>query len=272
MKKIALLIILSITPCIALAQEDLPNIFIWSVPEGVAEQSVQLPETPLKKSKSKKNEEIILDLSDDSAYNATILKGYTEYREAANIIFLKDSEDEFILNIKKPQKFLPASLINKQAVYSSGIQAAGKFSSDEYSISPSAAKTSGQIGGFSFGTSYSTDIDNSQLEQAASMFTRFEHKNFALSSSYRKTLGTTHGNIADAMYITPEFKLNNIFTVKDVFKSEITKERITHELVLSVNPLKGSDRLKFEFGAGQTFDRNHEITKTKIRFSTQFKL
>jgi hypothetical protein len=254
------------------AQEDLklPNIFICPVSDdSEPPQVLPIPESAIKKAKPKKKEaqeEIYLDLSSSGTY-ATTLKGYAEYRDATNEIFMKDS-DRLVLNIRKPQKFVPVSLTNSRRTIQ---PQTGKFSANEYKIVPSAVNSTAKVGAFSFGTTYTTAIDNSQLEEAASMFTRYEYKKFALGTSYRRTTGATSGMFNDSFFIAPEYRLNSVFTIRDIVRQDITKERITNEVVLSMQPLKGSDRLRFDAGVGQTFDKNRELLRTKIQFTTQFR-
>ncbi len=209
-------------------------------------------------------------------YDGMVLKGYAEYRDDEDAIVLMDANSNFALNIQKPQKFGSKSLIsNKQHNYTA---AYNPYNFEHYTISPLSGKSSAKVntplgGGFSFGTTYGSVVDSAQIEQVTSMYTKYEYKRFALSSSYAKTLGTTSGMTFDSFYLTPELKLNSIFTVKEVYKSEITKNRTSLEFVVSVTPLgyKGNDRLNFELGAGQTFDINNQVVKSKLRFSTQYK-
>ena len=286
MKKIALLLILlgltTISPCFS-AEESLilPNIFIWSIPEDVNEE---IANEPMNKDASENeyinSDEITLDLNNKSLgekISATTLKGFAEYKEGVEAIYLKDDKNNYVLNIRQPQKIESEKLVKsaQSPALMTHMTGSARYSSEEYTgISKSTAKAIEKVGGLTFGTMFSQEVDYSQLEEATSLFTRYDTKRFALTSSYRKTLGTTHGNYADSLYVIPELKINNIFSIQEVFKADITRNRKTSELVLNIKPFgnQGSDRLNFELGAGQTFDDNNELMRTKVRFSTKFKL
>lgn len=290
MKNLLLLaVLLFLTGLPALAEDvinadtKLPNIFIWALPEDLT--SPQGVEESAKA--KKKNKEVpASDVQQDNVFepqeeepvvlNATTLKGYAEYVEDAEDVYLMDDHTQFTLNLKTPQKVTSQKIVddNKIVPKMDEIYSISKFKGEEYSISPTSRNVTVKDGGWSAGTTFSSGISTSQLENTTGLFTRYENKHFAISSAYAKNNMTTRGLTTDSFYVVPEFRLNSIFAVQGVLSADITRNRRSSELVLSVNPLgkKGIDRMNFEVGAKQTFDMNSGDMWSQFRFSTKFKL
>jgi hypothetical protein len=144
----------------------------------------------------------------------------------------------------------------------------------EYFIGSTNAVSATKIGGLSFGTTYGANLDQAAIHQETIAFTRYAHKKFAINTADRKLAATRTGVMSDSIFLIPEYKLNSVITLREVLRSDIMSERTTSELVLSVNPFgkKDTDRLRFEFAAGQTYDSHNEFVKSRLRFSTQLKL
>lgn len=246
-------------------------------PQGVEESA---------KAKKKNKEVPASDVQQDNVFepqeeepvvlNATTLKGYAEYVEDAEDVYLMDDHTQFTLNLKTPQKVTSQKIVddNKIVPKMDEIYSISKFKGEEYSISPTSRNVTVKDGGWSAGTTFSSGISTSQLENTTGLFTRYENKHFAISSAYAKNNMTTRGLTTDSFYVVPEFRLNSIFAVQEVLSADITRNRRSSELVLSVNPLgkKGIDRMNFEVGAKQTFDMNSGDMWSQFRFSTKFKL
>lgn len=207
--------------------------------------------------------------------DTTTLKGYAEYIEDSEAIHLKDDQNEFVLNLKVPQKISSKSLIDnyrpgptlKPNTYS-------KFGAEEYQIIPKGHNTVISSGGVSFGTTFDQDVDISQLEQTAGIFSSYKKGRFKLNTSYKRTIGSTIGNYTDNVYLTPEIQINKMFTLKQILSANVHTKIKKSELVLSVNPLiyMNNDRLNLELGAGNTYNQDNELVRTRIRFNTKFKL
>ena len=232
MKKIILIIALISLPCLA---KDLPNI--------------QIP---------------------DEEMNTT-LKGYAEYLEDSEAIYLKDNENKFVLNIKIPQKIESKSLLEKQITPSQNFDYS-KYNSEEYRVRPTNRSKSISRQAFSVGAKYDNDVDYAQFEQTAGLYTKYEKEWFSISTSYEKTIGSTNGVPVDTIYISPEFKLGQRVSIKPVLSSNLTYRRKKAELILSINPFLKSDRFNFELGTAQTFDENNVLIKNQFKFNTRFKL
>lgn len=207
--------------------------------------------------------------------DTTTLKGYAEYIEDSEAVHLKDDHDEFVLNLKVPQKITSKSLINsynpsfaaKPITYS-------KFGAEEYQIIPTGKNATVYAGDLSFGTSFGQDVDISELEHTAGFFTAYEKGPFKVKTGYSRTIGSTYSNYSDSVYFTPEIKINKVFSLKPVLSANVVTRRKKSELVLLIKPFAytNDDRLNLEIGAGQTYSPENDVIRSKIRFSTRFKL
>ncbi len=258
----------------------LQNIFIYAIPDDnstiIEQEEKDAPEDAyINPSQFKKKEkEIVLEqepCEDEVVLSATTLKGYTQYIEDANTIHLKDDNDEFVLNIKTPQKIASTQSLNF------GVPTAKptlKYINEEYLIAPNSINASSKVGNFTIGAQYNNEVDNiAMLEAETGLFTKYERKKFALSSSITKSLNTTYAQDYNTISITPEFKLNNYMSLKNVLSADVTRRRQSSKFIFSVNPFgPKDDRMFFEFGAKQTYNAETEDTSTQFSFSTQFKL
>lgn len=270
----------------------LPNIFIYTIPDNIkqkpevpedtdAPEDAYVNETPVSDKSDKVSEdEINLSLDgddyndeDDFTLNATTLKGYAEYMEDANTIHLKDDNNNFVLNLKVPQKISASKGMDLQDAINSKRMA--RYSDAEYNIAPNSVRTASKKGDFTFGALYGNEVDNiAMLESETGLFTKYEKSRFALSTTYKKNLNTTYNQFYDTISLAPEFKLNNYMSIKNEYKADLTRNRKSGALIFSFNPFgqKDSDRMRLELGAKQTIYEDNVTTKTEFSFSTQFKL
>lgn len=264
-------------------EDSLPNIFIYSIPDDTNEdkninQDTEKVEYIDDSNTLQENEEeavtLIPENIDDSAtIGATTLKGYAEYVEDSASVYLKDDNNNFVLNIKVPQKIsaskglnLSENSINRQPV---------RYTNAEYLIEPSSIKSSGKSGNFTFGALYKNEVDNiAMLESETGLFTRYEKSKFALSSSVKKSLNTTYAKDYNTISFTPELKLNNYISLKNTLSADVTRNRRSSELIFSLNPFGSRDtnRMLFEAGAKQTYFGDTGENKTQLNFSAKFKL
>lgn len=245
---------------------NLPNIFIYSLPDSDDEEIVDKVYVEEDNTAESSQDVIMLD---DTVLGATTLKGYAEYIEDSDAIHLKDENNQFVLNIKVPQKIAATKGMNLKRDANQTL----KYIDAEYAIAPTSIKTSGKSGDFTFGATYGNEIDNiAMLEKETGLFTKYEKNKFALSSTVKKSLNTTYAQDYNTISIAPEFKLNNHLSLKNVLSADVTRNRRSTKLVFSVNPLKDTDRLLLELGAKETIYLDTDFTKTEFSFSTIFKL
>ena len=265
---------------------EVRSIFIWQLPDTPTTQASEATDADISEYQDEDDTAADEPYSDAETANeeyseedislqpndSETLKGYLEYSEGAEDIYLKDDNNEFVLNLQVPQKFETWSATNSisipQTSFSKNVYA--RSGDITYNISPFVSTTSIKEGNFSFGTSYNESIDTSDLGFTTSFFTKYDKKHFSISSSYDKNAGVSYSRVIDKFSITPELKFNDHLSLKNVLTSDITRNRKQNSVILSIKPTK-DDRLRFEFGAGQTFDENREMIKTELKFQTQFK-
>lgn len=263
------------------------NIFVYHIPdeEEVKKEEPQQQDI-ISDDVTADTSPVILDynlenLNMDETYDevedmySCVLKGYAQYNEEdQEAIALEIPIEEIpIIAIKKPKKI--------SSEYFSGVNVSSslydsiytKFDGTEYAIAPLSVTTSNDIGkGFSAGTTYSQVIDYGELEQSSGIFSKYQYKNFAISTSFAKTVNTTNNTYNDNFYIIPEFKLNQYFTLKNILSADTVKKRKKAEIVLSFNPFgkRDFDRMRIEIGANETYDDMNNLLKNQFKFSTNF--
>lgn len=249
----------------------LPNIFIYAVPD---DDTKEFNENLVEYKEPDTNQEgdIIMLEDDNVTLGATTLKGYAQFIEDDAVIHLKDNDNNYVLNIKTPQKIAAEKGLNLSHTPQKQMQ---QYQDAEYKIAPSTIKSSGKAGNFTFGATYGTEVDNiAMLETETGLFTKYEKNRFAVSSSIKKSLNTTYALDYNTISIAPEFKLNDYMSLKNVLSADITRNRNSTKFVFTLNPFgkKDRDRVELEVGAKQTVYMDTDFTKTEFSFSTNFKL
>ena len=112
------------------------------------------------------------------------------------------------------------------------------------------------------------------LSNLLEFFQDMNIKNWAIQTAYSKTVNSTNNNYNDNFYFSPEWKVNQFFSLREVFSADIAKHRKKAEVVLSINPFgnKDSDRMRLEFGASQSYSNTNQVLRSQLKFSTNFKL
>lgn len=229
----------------------------------------------------------------DSDEEVIELRGYVQYEDEPqetifleeqgetpqNTIYMKTPTYKNSLDLKAPERVGSKSLItaiNKKQIQNSNVnrlEAASKFSTQEYNINPVSRSYSGKSGNMTFGTTYDSSISSAQLNYSTGVFTRYDGKHFAITSAISKNTGNNYDSYNDKMYIAPELKLTKRFSILNVIQSDMTQINKKNEVVLRYRPKIGShsDDIQFELGAAQSFRENQYINSS-VRFSTRFKL
>lgn len=314
MKKVSLTLIilmLSILPCRANSPFEIKidkisqsSVFVYHIPDEDKGQEEETPaqnqgEEPVitsddvtadtsinsEETNSEETDDEIVDEEDeniDGQYEmgdmyTDVLKGYAEYNEEeANTITLDDSPDELLkLDITKPAKVAKNDYTSlKSSSLKFYDNQYSKYTGSEYNIAPKSSTNYRKYKGFSAGTTYDQCIDYAEFEQSSGVFSRYEYKNWAIRTAYSKTVNSTNNNYNDNFYFSPEWKVNQFFSLREVFSADIAKHRRKAEVVLSINPFgnKDTDRMRLEFGASQSYSNTNEILRSQLKFSTNFKL
>lgn len=305
MKRVGLILMLGIIlslPCHSITLENVKQgdrlVFVYHIPDDDEQQNEeQLSEDTQKETQDIISDDITADTSivkgnneqedydyfEDEDYFISdmytdVLKGYAVYNEEdenEDIITLNPELEAFVLNIKKPISVKASKYTNLKLSDSLYDNIYTKLNGSEYSIAPMSNKHTDNLGyGLSTGTLYEQEISYGELEQSSGVFSRYEHKRFALTTAYTKTVNTTNNNYNDKFAITPEFKLNQYMTLKQKLSADTVKKRKKAELILSVNPFgkKDNDRLRFDFTVGETYDEVSNTFWNRYEFNTIFKL
>ena len=314
MKKVSLTLIilmLSILPCRANSPFEIKidkisqsSVFVYHIPDEDKGQEEETPaqnqgEEPVitsddvtadtsinsEETNSEETDDEIVDEEDeniDGQYEmgdmyTDVLKGYAEYNEEeANTITLDDSPDELLkLDITKPAKVAKNDYTSlKSSSLNFYDNQYSKYTGSEYNIAPKSSTNYRKYKGFSAGTTYDQCIDYAEFEQSSGVFSKYEYKNWAIRTAYSKTVNSTNNNYNDNFYFSPEWKVNQFFSLREVFSADIAKHRRKAEVVLSINPFgnKDTDRMRLEFGASQSYSNTNEILRSQLKFSTNFKL
>lgn len=264
-----------------LTEEEVEKIAAERDARLLKEQEDSVKQKKLSKKEKKAIEESeqlkLVQIKDEDTIAAGVLKGYAEYKEGADAVYLKDDNDEFILNIRKPQAITSTNIdLKKSNMFQQKYIDLSKYTSDEYRIASSNVEIRSNINSnFSFGTGYDSGLSRSQLEKTTSFFAEYKYKKLSLGTTFERYSGDMYGGkYYDTYYFIPTYKLNENVSVKGVFGADIVNSRKTSEFVLQYSPLanKGNDRLNFEIGTKQYFDNTNEMYRTRLRFSTMFKL
>lgn len=209
------------------------------------------------------------------------LNGYLEFSQME-----QEPEEEAIelespstaqVNFSKPKSVRANSLItaDKKPLFSpmqNSLEAASKFSTQEYNIKPVSTAYSRKFGQFSFGTSYDSSLDSARASYTTGVFTKYEGKYFALSSVFAKNT-RDYDSYSDKIYFIPELKLTKRLSLLDVMQTDVFQINKKNEVVLRYTPhmKKYADDVQFEVGVGQSFYQD-DYLNSSIRFSSRFKL
>ena len=260
-------------------KKELPKVFVWQLPDNAfvqedddedegGEYGYDEEDTNIADGTEEVYTEEEIGLPDSP------LKGYINYFDNENAITLDNFSSATRLKLSSPREYsvFNTSALKKISIPNSAFAESiySRSGNIEYNIAPVDASSSVKIGSFLFGTEYNESIDTSDLGFTTSVFTKYDTKYFSIKYAYNKNSGVSYSTVIDKFTLTPELKFNKYISIKDNFTSDITRNRSKNELVLSLKPMR-DDRLKFELGAGQTYDQSKALIKSEVKFSTQFK-
>ncbi len=202
-----------------------------------------------------------------------VLKGYAEYHEGEEDEVVLNSENYLSLNIKQPQS---VGIANYTQLKTTPLKfydnSYSKFYIPEFSIKPVSSSNYKEFGDIRVGTTYSQYIDTGELEQTSGIFSSYKYKNLTLKTTYAKTVNTTNNTYTDKIFFSPEWKINQYFTLGQNFSTDLVKGNKKAEIVLSINPLgkKDEELMRFDFGVSQSYSETSNTFKNQFRFATRF--
>ena len=221
------------------------------------------------------------DFSEDGDYAISdmytdVLKGYAEYNvEEEEGIELEIPDFSLItLNIKKPVSIEEQNFSYLKSTPLFTPNQYSRLNSSEYSIAPMYSSRSRQIGAFSAGTIFSQYIDTGELENSSGIFSRYQYKRLALTTTYTRTHSSTDNSYSDNFYFAPELKLNQYLTITERLSANPMTKNKKAEFILSINPFgeRDIDRLRLDLGTSQSYDDENNLLKSQFKFYTVFKL
>lgn len=230
------------------------------------------------------NEENIDSYFSEDPRETTQLDGYLEYNQNAedseneqNAVFLDPTKATGI-NLTQPKSLGSKSLISNSKKPSfqpikDDLEAASKFSTQEYDINPVSTSYSKKFGKFSLGTSYNSSMSSARANYSTGIFTKYEGKHFALNGGYSKKTNSNYDSFNDTFSFAPELKITKRLSLLDVMQTDLMQINKSNEVVLRYTPhfKKYAEEVQLELGAGQSFYQDTYINSS-VRFSTRFKI
>ena len=246
-------------------KDYIPNIFIYQIPDEPEEDDGEIGNT---------------ELNTNTVVKQPTITGEIQYFEHLDVVSLDKSIDAKKINLSKPQKISvslnQAKSMPNRSLKKPYLPVKSKYRGvEENWISDYKKGYEENIGPFSIGSSYSTSLSSlSSLEYSSGLFTKYKKNNFSFKTEYIKEQTASSGYTADSFSISPEYRLNSAVALKNIFTTNLTTNRKTAELVLMLTPFayKNNDRLNLELSAGQTYNDDYSILKSKFKFNTSFKL
>lgn len=302
MKKVSfilLLFILTLLPCSAQIENDeniTPGnrvVFVYHIPDSEPESE----EVEIEPVEDIVSDDITADTSLDSKYSdkiedfeptdedyeledmySDVLKGYASYDEGEEDIVTLNTEIDGLIplvQIRQPEKIGVANYTQLKTTPTKFYDiTTSRFHMPEYNISPFSISNYEQIGDFKIGATYNQYLNSGDMEQSSGVYSKYQYKNFAIKTSYLKTLTTMDNSESDNFFFSPEFKVNQYLTLIQNFSTNPLKRTNKTEFVISINPLgkKDDDRMRLDFGISQTHYGITDTFKSQFRFATNFKL
>ena len=247
------------------SKDYVPNVFIYTIPDDEDDAEGEIG----------KNE-----LNTNTVVKAPVLKTEIQYFDNLDVVTFDASQNPKKINISKPQKI---SAVSNQARTLSNrslkmpyrpVKAAYKTSEESW-ISDYSKSYEEKIGAFSIGSNYSKSLSSlSTLEYSSGLFTKYHKNNFTLVTEFSKEQSPVSGYTGDTFSLAPEYRFNKSLALKNVLTTNLTTNRKTAELILLLTPFafKNNDRFNVELSAGQTYDEDNSVLKSKFKFNTSFKL
>ena len=268
--RLLLIVVISVLLAVPAFSKDkperdyIPNVFIYSIPD-----------------EDDKNDEIgKTELNTNTTVKTPVLKTEIKYFDNIDTVTLDNSKNSKIINISKPQKI---NAVANQAKILSGKSLkrpykppkAAYLQQEESLITDYNKSYEEKIGVLSIGSNYSSSLSSlSSLEYSSGLFTKYHKNKFTLKTQLTKEQSAVSGYSEDSFSLAPEYRFNKSVALKHVLTTNITTNRKTAELILLLTPFayKNNDRFNLELSAGQTYDADNSLLKSKFKFMTNFKL
>ena len=219
---------------------------------------------------------------DDFYFNEVELKGTVIYNEG--VVHLKEIEldktaEKPSINLKKSNMIIPVKdeniynkgidIYNRRAIYT-----ATRLTGEEYFVAPVWSHITEEMGNFSYGTYYLSELDTTQLQSTLNIYTRYDFKHFTITGA----VGTNESNVEGTVdqktiQIAPEIKLSKSFVIRDTIQAYVNETYKKNKISIIYTPqLKNNpDLLRFELGFSNTYNNGDKI-RSAVEFSTRIRL
>lgn len=202
-------------------------------------------------------------------FNSCYISAEELYNEAEDIIL--ETKDVQILNINTPQKFeskqydlkVPKQRNQKVLYYDER----DTYSNKNYSLT----KEKNLNKSTTIGTKYDSSIGTDSLSNSVSLFSKYQRERFSINSAYKQNNLKTPGKTNLGTFsLTPEYKINEHFSVKNSLSENLSNNQKKNEVIFSIKPFN-DNRLDLDLGAGQIYENNTGISRSQMNFSTKIK-
>lgn len=147
------------------------------------------------------------------------------------------------------------------------------YNQNENAKSSMSFSKSKKLGNTTFGSRYTGNTTADSYSQSASLFSEYQRGKFSVDTAYKSSNLRNFGQKnTGTVSFSPQYRLNDYFTLKNVYSSDLSKNNRKGEVVFSITPIKNDrDRWDLNVGAGQTFDDNNGLSRSQLNFSTKFR-
>lgn len=203
-------------------------------------------------------------------FNSCYISAQEFYDDEAEDIILEPQNVQ-ILNINTPQKFeskkydlkAPKQRNQKVLYYDER----DTYSNKNYSIT----KEKNLNKRTTIGTKYNSSIGTDSLSNSVSLFSKYQRERFSINSAYKQNNLKTPGKTNLGTFsLTPEYKINEHFSVKNSLSENLSNNQKKNEVIFSIKPFN-DNRLDLDLGAGQIYENNTGISRSQMNFSTKIK-
>lgn len=214
--------------------------------------------------------------------NEVELKGSVIYNEGAKVkeIELDKTVQKPEINLKTKHMIIPVKnsgpsiYDDKYLNQRNALATATRVTGEEYMIAPVWQQVNEQLGNFSYGTLYTSGLDDSQLQSTMNVYTRYDFKHFAITGYVgANERNTDMDKDTQTIQIAPEIKLSKSFVIRDTVQAYVNQAYKKNKVSIIYTPkIKDQyDILRLELGFTQTYYESGQ-SKSAIEFSTKIRL
>lgn len=199
--------------------------------------------------------------------------------ETKNIIKETSDKDEILLNPQYKLKYntLPnyEEIKNKDIEYDKTPQQQNQNSTfnNEYTPKTTSFTQEKKMKYADVGAKYDTTFTPENAKQTRTLYAKKRfNKKMSVDTSYKtETLNNIESQGKGTVSISPEYRFNEHFAVKNTLSKNMSNRSTKEEASLHINPFKDKDRMDFNVGAAEVQYDNGSPSSSQINFGTNFK-